>query len=134
RYRRTGALPGVTRVAGGRPPGSVGFRTAAIQISGEGTAAVAQSILHYTYIQAGYFETLGIPLFLGRGFERQTQNGQSVILSESAAKQIFRSENPLGRSIRLGVTDERTHSSSELIADGWSYQLVGLARDTSGAE
>jgi hypothetical protein len=63
-------------------------------------------------------ETLGIPLFLGRGFERQTQNGQCVILSESAAKQIFRGENPLGRSIRLGLTDERMHSSSELIADG----------------
>ena len=132
---RTAALPGVTRMTRGRPPGSFGFRTAAIPVGEEkGTANVAQSILHYTYIQAGYFETLGIPLFLGRGFERQTQNGQSVILSESAAKQIFRGENPLGRSIRLGVTDERTHNSSELIADGSSYQIVGVARDTRGSE
>jgi hypothetical protein len=100
---RTAALPGVTRVTSGRPPGSFGFRTAAIPIGeGKGAATVAQSILHYTYVQAGYFEALGIPLFLGRGFERQAQNGQSVILSESAAKQIFRGDNPLGRSIRLG--------------------------------
>jgi hypothetical protein len=90
--------------------------------------------LHYTYVQAGYFETLGIPLFLGRGFERQTQNGQCVILSESAAKQIFRGENPLGGSIRLGVTDERMHGSSELIADGSPYQVVGIARDARGSE
>ena len=132
---RTAALPGVTRMTRGRPPGSFGFRTAAIPVGEEkGTANVAQSILHYTYIQAGYFETLGIPLFLGRGFERQTQNGHSVILSESAAKQIFRGENPLGRSIRLGATDERTHNSSELIADGSSYQIVGVARDTRGSE
>jgi predicted permease len=132
---RTAALPAVTKVTSGRPPGSGGFRTAAIPIAeGKGTATVAQSILHYTYVQAGYFETLGIPLFLGRGFERQTQNGQSVILSESAAKQLFRGENPLGRGIRLGVTDERMHSSSELIANGSSYQVVGVARDTRGSE
>jgi len=134
-HMRMAALPTVTKVASGRPPGSGGFRTAAIPIGERGgTATGAQSILHYTYVQAGYFETLGIPLFLGRGFERQTQNGQTVILSESAAKQIFRDENPLGRRIRLGVTDERTGRSNELIADGSSYQVVGLARDTRGLE
>ncbi len=134
-HMRMAALPAVTKVTSGRPPGSAGFRTAALPVDEKkGTATVTQSILHYTYIQAGYFEALGIPLFLGRGFERQTQNGQSVILSESAAKQIFRSENPLGRSIRLGVTDERMHSSSELVADGSSYQVVGVARDTRGSE
>src|SRR6185295_14906166 len=125
----------VTKVTSGRPPGSAGFRTASIPIAeAKAPATVAQSILHYTYIQSGYFETLGIPVVLGGGFERQTQNGQSVILSESAAKQIFRGQNPLGRSIRLGVTDERTHSSSELIADGSSYQVVGVAGDTRGSE
>jgi predicted permease len=92
-HMRMAALPTVTKVASGRPPGSGGFRTAAIPIGERrGTATGAQSILHYTYVQAGYFETLGIPLFLGRGFERQTQNGQTVILSESAAKQIFGGE------------------------------------------
>ena len=90
--------------------------------------------MHYTYVQPGYFETLGIPLFLGRGFKRETQNGQFAVLSESAAKQIFRGENPLGRSIRLGVTDERTHSGSELIANVASYQVVGVARDTRGRD
>jgi hypothetical protein len=132
---RMTALPAVTKVTSGRPPGSAGFRTAAIPIGeGKGTATVAQSILHYTYVQAGYFETLGIPVLLGRGFERQTLNGQSVILSESTAKQIFRGENPLGRSIRLGVTDEQMHSNSELIADGSSYQVVGVACDARGSE
>jgi len=132
---RLAALPGATKVTSGRPPISAGFRTVAIPIDGgKGAATGAQSILHYTYVQADYFETLGIPVFLGRGFEHQTQNGQSVILSESAAKQIFRGENPLGRSIRLGVTDERVHSSNELIADGPSYQVVGVARDARGSE
>jgi len=41
---------------------------------------------------------------------------------------------PLGRSIRLGATDERTHSASELIADGPSYQVAGVVRDARGSE
>jgi len=134
-HMRMAALPAVSKTTWGRPPGSSGFRTAVIPVGeGKTTATIAQTILNYTFVQAGYFETLGIPLFLGRGFDRQTQNGQTVILSESAAKQIFRSENPLGRSIRLGVTDERMQSSNELVANGSSYQVVGVARDTRGSE
>ncbi len=132
---RIAALPAVSKVTSGRPPGASGFRTAAIPTSeSKGTATIAQSILHYTYVQADYFETLGIPIFAGRGFERQTQGGQAVILSESAARQIFRSENPLGRSIRLGVTDERAHRGSELIANGAAYEIIGVARDARGTE
>ena len=36
--------------------------------------------------------------------------------------------------MRLGVTDERLHSSSELFADGPAYQVIGVARDTRGVE
>lgn len=133
-HTRMAALPAVTKVTSGRPPGSFRFRTAAVPIGErKGTSTIAQSILHYTYVQPGYFEALGIPLFLGRGFDRETQSGQSVILSESAARQLFPSENPLGRTIRLGLTDEQAHRSSELIANGSSYQIVGVARDTRGS-
>jgi hypothetical protein len=132
---RMTALPAVTKVTSARPPGSFSFQTAAMPGGGEKeTANIAQSILHYTYVQPGYFATLAIPLFLGRGFERQTQNGPFAVLSESAAKQIFRGENPLGRSIWLGVTDERARSSRELIANGVSYQVIGVARDTRGRD
>jgi macrolide transport system ATP-binding/permease protein len=125
---RMAALPGVNNVTSGRPPGTIGIRTAAAAI-GEGR----QSILNYTFVQPDYFEALGIPFARGRGFDRQTQYGQSAILSESAARQIFGAENPLGRTIRLGVTDEQPHASAELIADGAAYQVIGVARDTRGA-
>ena len=98
------------------------------------SAQNTQAILYYTYVQANYFQTLGIPLFCGRGFQSQAgQPEHSVILSESAAKQLWPGQNPIGRSLRLG-TDEQFHSRSELLPDGPTYQVIGVARDTRGFE
>jgi putative ABC transport system permease protein len=36
--------------------------------------------------------------------------------------------------LRLGLTDEHVHNTSELVADGPVYQVVGVARDTRGIE
>jgi predicted permease len=126
---RLAAVPGVAAITSARAPDDNSFRTAAV--SGDG----GQSILHYTYVEANYFQALRIPLFLGHGFQPQAGEAErSVILSESAARQLWPDENPIGRSLRLGATDERFHSSSELIADGPAYQVAGVARDTRGVE
>jgi hypothetical protein len=125
---RLAALPGVARITSARPPLDYGSRTAAVPLGGQ------QSILNYTFVQADYFQTLGIPLYLGGGFQPQAgQREQSVVLSESAAKKLWPGENPIGRSLRLGPTDERIHNQSELVASGPGYQVVGVARDTRGA-
>jgi predicted permease len=124
---RLAALPGVAAVTIARPPGDYGFLTAA--------AAQTVQSMHYTYVQANYFQTLGIPVFLGRGFQSQAGRPErSVVLSESAAKQLWPGQNPVGRTIRLGPTDEQVHNPSELRADGPAYQVVGIARDTRGRE
>ena len=75
--------------------------------------------------------------FACSGHSFQPQAGQAehaVILSESAAKQLWPNENPVGRSIRLGAIDEGVHKPSELSADGPAYQVIGVARDTRGVE
>jgi predicted permease len=130
--QRTVALPGVTGVTRALPPGSSGFRTVAVPID-EVRAKATPSTLNYTYVEPDYFETLGIPLRLGRSFDSQTRNGRFVILSESAARQVFGRENPLGRRMRMGLIDERQHRDSELVADGPAYEVVGIAGDTRGA-
>lgn len=132
---RLAVLPGVAAITSARPPGdNFMFRTAAAPLDGEKSSAQnVQSMLHYTYVQANYFQTLGIPLFLGRSFQPPPgQSEHSVILSESAAKQLWPGQNPIGRSLRLGATDEQFHSRataddrSELLADGPAYQVVGV--------
>ncbi len=132
---RLAALPGVTAITSARPPSEIGFRTAAVALSQEKSPGHnAPSVLYYKYVQSNYFETLGIPLFLGRGFPSHGPPEQSVILSQSAAQRLWPGQNPIGRSVRLGATDERVHNASDFIADGLAFQVIGVSRDTRGAE
>jgi predicted permease len=133
---RLAALPGVTAVTSARPPDDNRFRTPVVSVDGGPSAArTVGTLLHYRYVQANYFEALGIPLVQGRGFQPHAdQVERSVILSESAAVQLWPGQNPIGRSLRPGAVDERAHNWSELIADGPAYQVIGIARDTRGAE
>jgi len=132
---RLGALPGVAAITGARAPGDYGFFTAAAPLDLEKLSAQSVPPMHYTYVQANYFQTLGIPVVLGRSFLSQAgQPERSIVLSESAAQQLWPAENPIGRRIRLGATDEQAHNPRELRADGPAYQVVGIARDTRGFE
>lgn len=122
-------LPGIVAVSHARPPVDSGFRTAAATLD---DARNSQTILHYSYVQPNFFETLGIPLTLGSGLSEQAE--RSVIVSESAARMLWPGQSPIGRGLRLGPTDERSHNLSDLVANGPAYQVVGVARDTRAAE
>ena len=132
---RLAALPGVIAVTSARAPDDNSFRTAAVALATNQQVESRRSILHYGFVQSNYFETLGIPLFAGRSFKtNDRQSEQSVILSESAAKQLWPGQNPVGRSLRLGHIDERLHNQADLVAGGPAYQVIGIARDTRGVE
>jgi macrolide transport system ATP-binding/permease protein len=130
---RLADLPDVAAVTSASPP-VFGYRRAAVSLNGETPSAQnTRAVLCFSYVQASYFQTLGIPLLLGRNF--QTPAGQpelSVILSESAAKKLWPDENPVGRSLRLG-TDGQFHRNDEALPDGPTYQVIGVAGDTRGA-
>jgi len=130
---RLAALPGVLAITSARAPDGGGLRTAAVSLNGEKPSAQnTRAILYYTYIQPNYFQTLGIPLLAGRGF--QTQAGQPeavVILSESAAQLLWPRQNPIGRSLRLAPGGQ-FQWKGEVLPDGPAYQVIGVARDTRG--
>ena len=108
---RLAALPGVAAVTSARPPGDYGLPT-----------AVAGQFMHYTNVQSNYFETLGIPVLLGRAFQSHAgESERSIILSESAARQLWPGQNPIGRTVRLGP-------------DELAYQVIGVVRDTRGSD
>ncbi len=130
---RLAALPGVAAITSARAPDGNGLRTAAVSLNGEKPSPQnTRAVLYYSYVQANYFQTLGIPLLFGRGL--QTQTGQPepvVILSQSAAQLLWPGQNPIGRSLRLG-TDGQFHGKNEVLPDGPAYQVIGVARDTRG--
>jgi putative ABC transport system permease protein len=57
-----------------------------------------------TWVSPGFFETLGIRLGRGRGFTEHDRQGQPkvVVINETAAKQFWPDEDPLGKRISLG--------------------------------
>jgi putative ABC transport system permease protein len=132
---RLAGLPEVTAITSARPPDGGGIRTAAVSLNGEEPSPHnTQAILYYTFVQPNYFATLGIPLLSGHGFHSQSgQPESSVILSQSAVNQLWPNQNPIGRSLRLG-TDNQFHRKSDLVPDGPTYQVIGVARDIRGIE
>jgi predicted permease len=132
---RLAGLPEVAAITSARPPDGGGIRMAAVSLNGaKPSPHNTQATLYYTFVQPNYFATLSIPLFSGRGFLPQSgQPEPSVILSQSAANQLWPNQNAIGRSLRLG-TDDQFHRKDEAIPDGPTYQVIGVARDTRGVE
>lgn len=131
---RIRALPGVMSVATGLPPYGGGLRTAAVGLNGSRPATDHTSrTLYYTYVTPDYLETLGIPLLRGRGFAQHGDAaGAMAILSESAAEELWPGKDPIGQRVILDAT-KQYHGASELIPQGLSYQVAGVARNTRGS-
>jgi len=130
---RLAALPGVAAITSASAPVLPG-RRAAVSLNGElPSTQNMRATLNYSYVQANYFDTLCIPILSGHKFQSQSdRSGATVILSESAAQQLWPDQNPIGRSLRLG-TGGQYRNKSVLLPDGLVYQVIGVARDTHGA-
>jgi hypothetical protein len=55
-----------------------------------------------------YFDSTGIPIVLGRRFQREDENDGAgrIIVSEALAHEFWGSENPLGRSIEIAENQD----------------------------
>jgi predicted permease len=67
-----------------------------------------------------YFETLGIPLLLGRPLGEQDTHASKlvIVINETMMRQYFAGQNAIGRQIEMGA-----HSATR------TYEIVGVARD-----
>ena len=130
---RVAALPGVAAVTNAFAP-VFSAKRADVSLNGElPSVQNTRATLSFTYIKENYFDTVGIPILSGHSFKLQSdRSGAPVVLSESAAQQLWPGQNPIGRSLRLD-TDRQFHSKDDLLPDGPVYQVVGVARDTHGA-
>jgi putative ABC transport system permease protein len=71
------------------------------------------------FVTQGYFSTMGIPLLAGRDFRpTDTQDSaNAVLISKAFAERLFPNENPLGKTIVMGLSE------------GPSWETIGIVND-----
>jgi predicted permease len=114
-------LPGVESVAlAERIPFSPNTHTTTIVVDGRPTATPENGAsVDTSRVTADYFQTLGVPIVSGRGFDsRDTPESTPVaIISEALARAYFPNGDALGNRVRL-----RDQS-------GTAIEVVGISRD-----
>jgi predicted permease len=86
------------------------------------SAQDAPPVANIYHVGADYFDALGLPLLTGRVFNRgETSTEHPVaVIDERIARRHFGSESPLGRTLLVTTTDERTQKVS----------IVGIVADS----
>ena len=127
--RRVQAEPGVafaTYAAG--PPG--GETDAAIAV--EGMPGSRQ--VRFGVVDAGYFETLGVPVLAGRPFHAGDLDSAAtaVIVNRTFVQKVLGGGNPLGRRFHYaanGVEAEAEDAVPEVADPARRYEIVGVVAD-----
>jgi predicted permease len=101
---RLRAIPGVKSAAAGmRIPFRGGMaRTVLSSVAGQPIELAKRTGILYSPITPQYFQSLGIPIRMGREFTQADTEASApvVILNEAAAKRYFGSVNPVGQEVQ----------------------------------
>ncbi|HEX6881540.1 MAG TPA: ABC transporter permease [Terriglobales bacterium] len=118
--RRVSSLPGVRSATYAQfGPIGEGVSSSITRVAGY-TDANRGSEYHRHIVGDHYFETLQIPVLLGRAIGPQdTHDSKSVVvINETAVREIFHGDNPLGRQMVMGS-----------VRDPKSCEVVGVVGD-----
>ncbi|MBA3885074.1 MAG: ABC transporter permease [Acidobacteria bacterium] len=88
----------------------------------DGPQKVEDALTDWRYATANYFETMGIPITMGRAFDERDGPGapKVAVVNQEFARQFFGSVNPLGHQIRVFEQDG-------------SMEIIGVAHDVREA-
>ncbi len=92
-----------------------------LEIPGFVPRAETDKHAHFAALSPPYFETLGVPLLLGRAFTVRDDSAapKVAILNETAARFYFGDANPLGKKVRFTNYPRR-----DLV-----YEIIGVVKD-----
>jgi putative ABC transport system permease protein len=88
------------------------------EIANSTTPGASLAPLDYQRVMSGFFETTGIPILQGRGFQSTdvASEGWVVVVNETLAKTYWTGRNPIGQQLRRGTNSP------------W-LTVIGVARD-----
>jgi putative ABC transport system permease protein len=130
---RVRALPGVKSASAGWPlPLSQSGMRISFDIEGYPLSEGDRNTARVTLANPGYFATLRIPVLRGREFQ-DSDNAKAtpvVIVSESFAQKYFSNEDPIGKHITPGLSDDTVKEvPREIIAVVGDVKSGGLKKD-----
>jgi predicted permease len=117
---RISVIPGVTGVSFSTH-GPVGDGTSSSSVKIPGVTSGKDTFdLHRHLIGPQYFDTLGIPIILGRTLDERDNPAapRVAVVNQTLARNAFGDDNPLGKVLRFG-SDAKPRD----------YQIVGVAGD-----
>ncbi|HJU44605.1 MAG TPA: ABC transporter permease [Vicinamibacterales bacterium] len=104
-FQRLEALPGVVSVGGTTrvPLGSTSVSTT-VQIEGRPVPVAELPEVQFRRAMHNYFETMGIPIRRGRGFNQNDSPSAPpvAVINETMARKLFPNEDPIGQHVRTG--------------------------------
>ena len=118
--QRLRSIPGVRSVAfADRNPIGSGGSITDITIPGY-TIAKSDALVYRHIVGPGYFDTLHIPVLVGRPIgDQDTATSQKVaLINQAMARKYFHGDNPVGHEVRFG-----SHVEDE------AMQIVGVVQD-----
>ena len=79
-----------------------------------------QNIDYYQNVMSDYFETMGIPILQGRGFERTDVHAPAMVavVNETVVNTFWKGQNPIGKQLRICCGEQFP----------W-FTVVGVAKD-----
>jgi putative ABC transport system permease protein len=126
-------LPGVDSAAVvDRVPGAGGASGAWLNITGRPLrAGQTPPVVRYQVVSPEYFQTMGIRLVRGRllTIDDRADHAPSVVISRSLARRFWPSEDPIGRSVRLGPL-EGPFPPTAIVGVVEDVKLEGLDAET----
>ncbi len=87
-----------------------------LDMEGYPTASPEGDYAFVSYVSAGYFRTLGVPLLTGRDFGEADLNQPVALINRSLAQRFWPDGSPLGQRLKIKGRDE-------------SYEIVGVVAD-----
>ena len=84
---------------------------------------------YYQFVMSDYFETMGIPILAGRGFEAidTASEGRVVVINETLASRLWKGRDPIGQRLRVNLAASIGTSNNP-----W-HTVIGVAKDVKEA-
>jgi MacB-like periplasmic core domain len=78
-----------------------------------------------------FFETIGIPVLLGRGISAEdlVSRGKVAVINHAFARRYFGTKNPLGRQVKVAALETKDLAGKVQLKDPW-FEIVGVCGDT----